>query len=288
MKSNQALSLIVLVMATVSAADNLASKDTRITAEKLGLPKSNSRTSEPFVTRIYKTDEAETIVDPQPDGYPFTITQDYTLCPNEKARVHEGVDIQSRPSPTEKPTPLEFMAGVHGVVVRAGDGNVGLIAVQVWDGSVLEFLHTSLSRVRVGDIVGLETVLGLTGKKGASNIHLHIQAKSKDRKPISPDLIFRVGQRKLQTPAKPEDKWGDYDAEESNVFEPKVIDRKKVPVRQLPETKWVVEVIGGGGVVQDTLGEFWTYSDALACSLAWSQANPDNLRLTRERETKVR
>jgi hypothetical protein len=282
------LAALLLVMEVVTAGDNLASKDTRITADKLGLPKSNSRTSEPFVTRIYKTDEADTILKKQPDGYPFTITQDYTLRENEKARVHEGVDIQSRPSSTDKPTPLEFKAGVYGVVARAGDGDVGLIAVRVWDGSVLEYLHTSLSRVKVGDIVGPDTVLGLTGKKGASAIHLHVQGKSKDRKPISPDLVFRVGQRKLQTPVKPEDKWDDYDADESNVFEPKVIDLKGVPVRQLPEAKWVVEVIGGGGVIQETLGEFWTYSDAVACSLAWSQANPDDLRLTREREVKVK
>jgi murein DD-endopeptidase MepM/ murein hydrolase activator NlpD len=287
MKSNRALSLaaLALVTAAASAADNLASKDTRITVEKLGLPKSNTRSSEPFVTRIYKTDDAGTILDRQPDGYPFTIIRDYTLRENEKARVHEGVDLQSRPSPNADPAPLEFKAGVHGVVVRAGDGKTGLIAVQVWDGSVLEYLHGSLCRVRVGDVVGPDTVLGLTGKKGASAIHLHIQAKSKDRRPLSPDLVFRVGQRKLQTPAKPEDKWDDYDPEESNVFEPKVIDAKKVPARQLPETKWVVEVIGGGGV-QETLGEFWTYSDASACSLAWSRANPDDLRLTREREVK--
>jgi hypothetical protein len=269
------------------AADNLASKDTRITAEKLGLPKGNARTSEPFVTRIYKTDADGAILDRQPEGYPFTITQDYTLRENEKARVHQGIDLQSRPSPGEPPQPLEFKAGVYGVVVRAGDGKFGLIAVRVWDGSVLEFLHTGLSRVRVGDVVGPDTVLGLTGRKGAGTVHLHVQAKSKYRKPLSPDLVFRVGQRKLQTPVKPEDVWGDYDPEESNAFEPKVIDPKKVSARQLPETKWVVEVIGGGGVVQEVLGEFWTYADASACSLAWSESNPNDLRLTREREVKV-
>src|SRR3954471_15121424 len=99
------------------AADNLASRDTRITAEKLGLPKANARTSEPFVTRIYKTDDSGTILDRQPDGYPFTIGSDYTLKENEKARVHEGVDLQSRPSPNEKPQPLEFKAGVNGVIL---------------------------------------------------------------------------------------------------------------------------------------------------------------------------
>ena len=278
---------IMLLAALAYGGDNFASVDTRITAEKLGLPKGNARTSEPFVTRIYKTDDREKILDKQPAGYPFTISRDYTLKENEKAQVHEGVDLQSRPSPKEDPKPLEFKAGVYGVVVRAGDGKYGMIAVQVADSSVLEFLHTSLSYVKVGDIVEPATALGLTGKKGAGGVHLHVQAKSKYRKPLSPDLVFRVGQRKLQTPVKPEDKWQDYDPEESNVFQPKVIDGKKVPLKQLPEIKWVVEVIGGGGKVQAVLGEFWTYGDASACSVAWSEANPDDLRLTREREVKV-
>jgi murein DD-endopeptidase MepM/ murein hydrolase activator NlpD len=277
----------LLFAALAHGGDNFASVDTRITAEKLGLPKGNARTSEPFVTRIYKTDDDGKRLDNQPDGYPFTITQDYILKDKEEAHVHEGVDLQSRPSPNEAPKPLEVKAGVYGVVLRAGDGQYGMIAVEVADGSVLEFLHTSLSYVKVGDVVEPSTVLGLTGKKGAGAIHLHVQAKSKSRKPLSPDLVFRVGQRKLKTPVKPEDKWEDYDPEESSVFQPKVIDGKKVPVKQLPETKWVVEVIGGGGKVDAVLGEFWTYSDASACSLAWSQANPDDLRLTREREVKV-
>lgn len=269
------------------AADQLASKDTRITAEKLGLPKTNQRSSEPFVTRIYKTDGSGDILKKQPNGFPFTIKEDYFLKENEKPRVHEGVDLQSRPSPNEIPIPLEFKAGIHGIVVRAGDGNVGMIAVQVWDGSVLEFLHTSASFVKVGDIVAPGTALGLTGKKGASTIHLHVQAKSSLRKPISPDLVFRIGQRRLQSSEKPEDVWEDYDPDESNSFEPKIIEEKKVPIQQLPKTKWVVEIIGGGGVVQGNLGEFGSYSAATSCSVAWSKANPDDLRLTREREVEV-
>lgn len=274
-------------LANLPGAGNLASKDTRISAEKLGLPKENARTSEPFVTRIYKTDDIGRIQPKQPKGYPFTITSDYTLKEDEKARVHQGVDIQSRPSPKEPPKPLEFKAGVHGVVVRAGDGNYGVIAVQVWDGSVLEFLHTSLSYVKVGQVVDPSTALGLTGQKGASAIHLHVQAKSKFRTPLSPDLVFRIGQRKLMSTVKPEDKWADFDPDEANAREPKVLDGNKVPANQLPETKWVVEVIGGGGKIDLVLGEFWTYSDASACALAWSHAHPDDLRLTREREVKV-
>lgn len=274
---------LVLLSAAALADDGLAPDATRITAEALGLPKTNKRTSEPFVIRIYKTDENDDILKKQPEGYPFTIHQDYDLKDNEKARVHEGADFQSRPAPNEPPQPLQFNAGVHGVVVRAGGGNYGTIAVQVWDGSVLEFLHTSKSLLKVGDVVAPDTPLGLTGKAGAGIIHLHVQAKNASGKPISPDLVFRVGQHPLQSSADPAKDWGDFDPEESNAFELQVKDRK-VHVPQLPKTKWIVEVIGMGGRVDLKLGEFWSYSDALVCSTAWSKAHPDDLRLTRERE----
>jgi len=52
--------------------------DDRITPERLGLPTGNSRTSEPFVTRIYKTDDGGEILKPQPKDYPFSIHEDYT------------------------------------------------------------------------------------------------------------------------------------------------------------------------------------------------------------------
>ncbi len=282
-----AMTVVALTAAQTYAEDNLASKDTRITAEKLGLPKGNARTSEPFLARIYKTDDANNILDEQPDGYPFTMPEGYERKDHEKARVHAGVDLQSRPAPGEAPKALEFKAGVYGVVRRAGDGKVGMIAVEVWDGSVLEFLHTSASYKKVGDVVDPNTVLGMTGKKGATSIHLHVQAKNKDRKPISPDLVFRIGQGKLQTPAQPTEKWGDFDPEESSAFEPKFIGEKKIPLKQLPDKKWVVEVIGYAGRIDLVLGEFWSLDEATTCSSAWSHANPKDLRLTREREVKV-
>jgi hypothetical protein len=267
-------------------ADDFQPESTRITAEALGLPKSNQRTSEPFVVRIYKADDSGDILKRQPEGYPFTVTKDYDLRDNEKPQVHQGVDLRSRPGPDEPPKPLEFKAGVHGVVVRTGDGGVGLIGVQVWDGSVLEFLHTSKSLVKVGDVVAPGTPLGITGSKGAGTVHLHVQAKNASRKPISPDLVFRIGQHPLQSSVKPEQDWGDFDPEESNAFELRV-KGKKVVVPQFPKTRWIVDVIGTGGRVDLTLGEFWSYPEALVCSLAWSKSNPDDLRLTREREVPV-
>src|SRR4051794_35398617 len=98
------IGLSVLVWAgTAVAQQENASRDDRITPERLGLPKGNTRTSEPFVTRIYKTDDSGQILKPQPSGYPFTVTSDYELKENESPKVHEGVDISSRPAPDQPP-----------------------------------------------------------------------------------------------------------------------------------------------------------------------------------------
>jgi hypothetical protein len=107
---------------TAQSQESYASGDERITPERLGLPKGNNRTSEPFVTRIYKTDDTGKILKPQPKDYPFSIHEDYLLKENETPRPHEGVDLSSRPASRQPPRPLDFMAGVYGIVVKAGDG----------------------------------------------------------------------------------------------------------------------------------------------------------------------
>src|SRR3954468_13078389 len=107
------VSLMLLVLPTLFIAGAVRAQqastptDDRITPERLGLPKGSTRTSEPFVTRIYKTDDADQILKPQPNGYPFTVTDDYTLKENEAPRVHEGVDISSRPPGGQTPKPLD-------------------------------------------------------------------------------------------------------------------------------------------------------------------------------------
>jgi murein DD-endopeptidase MepM/ murein hydrolase activator NlpD len=284
--------IIVLGWIIASSAGRLlaqqsdASSDDLITPERLGLPSGSIRNSEPFVTRIYQTDDNDHILTHQTGIYPFTITSDYTLKANEKPRVHEGVDISSRPTPGQPPSPLDFKAGINGVVVRAGGGHWGTIAVQQADGDVLQYLHTSASYVKVGDIVTPDTRLGKTGRTGAGIIHLHVQARDKHQHPISPDLVFRLGQKKLATPIKPgEDAGDDFDPDRFPVIEPEVVNGVVHPYR--PKTKWVSEVIGGGGKVQIVLGEFPTYPDAFHCSIAWSEAHPNDLRLTREREVKA-
>lgn len=278
--------LIVAALGTGLALAQLpnASRDDRILPGRLGLPATNTRSSEPFVTRIYKTGDNDQILKKQPRGYPFTITEDYELGENEKAQIHKGVDITSRPAPNAPARPMDFKAGVYGVVVRAGGGDWGTISVQLRDGSVIQYLHTTASHVKVGDVVAPDTLLGVTGRTGARDIHLHIQARDKHGEFISPDLAFKVGQRKPSTPIKPEQGAGaDFDPDQSVGVQPKVKGRKVFPKVDL-QTKWVVEVIGGGGKVQEVLGEFPTYRDASYCSVRWSEDHPDDLRLTRERE----
>jgi murein DD-endopeptidase MepM/ murein hydrolase activator NlpD len=274
----------------MAMAQDRSSKDDRITPERLGLPKDNTRTSEPFVTRIYKTDDNDNLLKKQPVGYPFTITSDYRLKDHEAARVHEGVDLSSRPERGQSPKPLDFKSGIHGVVVKAGDGHWGTITVQIRDGSLIQYLHTSASHVKVGDIVAPDTKLGVTGKTGAGVIHLHIQAKDKYGNAISPDLAFRTGQRRLESkekPEKPDANQLDFDPDLYSPVKPKITD-KIVSAKAEPETKWVVEVIGMGGRVDLVLGEFLTYKSAIYCSQQWSESHPNDLRLTREREVKLR
>ncbi|MCA9227995.1 MAG: M23 family metallopeptidase [Planctomycetales bacterium] len=255
-----------------------------ISPEQVGLPSGNKRNSEPFVTRIYMTDSSGRILGQQPPSHPFTISADYRLKPNEQARVHQGVDISSYPKVGEPPVPLDFNAGVHGVVRKAGDGPWGTIAVQIQDGTLIQYLHTTASHVKVGDVVAPGTPLGISGRKGATSIHLHIQAKRHGRA-ISPDLAFISGQKPLKTEVSAAPADAKFDPASS--MQPEIADGV-VKFNQRPKSKWVVEVIGMGGRVDMKLGEFPTYGDALYCGLTWMNEHPDDLRLTREREVRLK
>ncbi len=277
---------VALVVASVAGAAG-EEKDCRITPERLGLPKGNTRTSEPFVVRIYKTDDLDQPLKPQPPGYPFTIHEDYRLKKNERPIVHKGVDISSHLAGEKTPKPLDFRGGVYGIVVKAGGGPWGTISVQLQDGTILQYLHTTASHVKKGDLVAPDTLLGVTGKRGANAIHLHIQARDSGDNFILPDLAFCAGQQKLTTPIKPNEAAGkDFDPDQSVGAEPKVVDGV-VKVKVETKTKWIVEVIGAGGRVDLKLGEYPTYRDALYRSLTWSREHPKDLRLTREREVPV-
>ncbi len=280
--------LVAVLFSCASLPAQDASRDDRIRPEQIGLPKGTERTSEPFVTRIYKTDAAGNLLKQQPAGYPFTITQDYVLKDDEDFRTHQGIDFSSRPVPGAKPAPLDFNAGVYGTVVKAGDGPWGTITVQIYDGTLIQYLHTTSSHVKVGDVVAPQTKLGITGRTGAGVIHLHIQAKDKNGFAISPDLAFRLGQNKLQCKEKPDKDLLDFDPELYSPVKAKMNSDRKVAATAELETKWVVEVIGGGGMVQQVLGEFYDYQSASRCAVTWSESHPDDLRLTREREVKLK
>lgn len=53
-------------------------------------------------------------------------------------------------------------------------------------------------------------------------------------------------------------------------------------------SRWIVEVIGSGGRVDQKLGEFATYLEASDVAVKWSEDHPSDLRLARPREVKVR
>jgi murein DD-endopeptidase MepM/ murein hydrolase activator NlpD len=188
---------------SVWSQEQSVSRDDRITPERLGLPKANTRTSDPFVTRIYKTDDFDQVLKPQPPGYPFTIHEDYTLKENEKPQPHEGVDLSSRPAPGLPPKSLEFKAGVYGLVVKAGDGPWGMISVQLRDGSVIQYLHTSASHVKIGDIVAPDTPLGLTGKTGQGAFICMFSLGTNTTMPCLLTWLFGSGRRSLRHRSSP-------------------------------------------------------------------------------------
>jgi len=190
------------------------------------------RTSPPFVVRRYKVepDNPKKVAKEQPPNFVKTIENGYQLGADETFRVHEGVDLPSRPDPKKEPAPMEFKAGVYGRVLQAGGGACNTVTVQLADGSVVQYLHASVGTVKVnkGDRVDPNTVLAETGRTGAADIHLHIQARKND-KPIHPDTALRIGRRKpLTTIDDIYVKWVDFDVESSSTQVPnvKVVDGK--------------------------------------------------------------
>jgi hypothetical protein len=96
---------------------------------------------------------------------------------------------------------------------------------------VIQYLHTTASHVKVGDVVAPDTLLGVMGRTGARDKHGEF---------ISPDLAFKVGQRKPSTPIKPEpDAGADFDPDQSVGVQPNVKARKVLPgeVLQHPEER---------------------------------------------------
>jgi hypothetical protein len=276
--------IVAGVLVSLCVADCCHSAEPIISPERLGLPKGNLRSSEPFVTRVYvKSKSGETLV-PQPANYPKTVSSPYRPKSDEKIIIHYGVDLTSRELGT--PAPLKFRAGVYGKVMKAGDGPWGTITVQVEDGSLLQYLHTSKSFVKVGDLVEPSAFLGKTGATGAGVIHLHIQAHDDRSNFVSPDLVFATGAKQGMPKATFTKDELEFHPEESCGVEPRIINGIVQPV-YLPPSKWIVEVIGSGGRVDEVLGEFYDWQSASYCARQWSDSRPEDLRLTREREVNV-
>jgi murein DD-endopeptidase MepM/ murein hydrolase activator NlpD len=171
-----------LSLLPTSAPAQFLQEGSRIMADDLGLPAGNRRSAEPDEVRIY-VQGTRTFV--------RALTSDYTLNANEEARFHNGVDIQSRRTPTSNPEPLPFRAGVYGEVIEA---RPGAIAVRLANGNVMEYYHCSRADVKVKDKVEPGTVLGMTGSVGTKRIHLHVQARDVDGRLVNPDMIFPGGQ----------------------------------------------------------------------------------------------
>lgn len=79
----------------------------------------------------------------------------------------------------------------------------------------------------------------------------------------------------------------DFDPDIYSPVKAKVVERKVSAIAK-SESKWIVEVIGEGGKIDFVLGEFFDYQSASRCAIAWGEANPNDLRLTREREVKLK
>ncbi len=160
------------------------------------LPPGNVRNSEAGVVRIYKVD-ADKKFGRQPPGYPKTIadpTRPIAKAADEEVRMHEGVDYSSYDL-RKRPSPLEFRAGVYGTV--ADPPRKGFIAVRVDEaGNRVEYLHNSSVAPGIvrGAKVTPKTILGRTGNINPATgkplagmgIHLHVQARNKDRQPLNP------------------------------------------------------------------------------------------------------
>ena len=182
-----------------------------------------------------------------------TIEPGYKLKTGETARIHYGVDQTTRREGELHSKPMDFAAGVYGVVLKAGDGDWGTITVQLQNGSIVQYLHTSMSYVKVKDLVTPTTLLAMSGRKGADEIHIHIQAKDKDGKPIYPDDAYRAGQTKLATPVPFVNlKFVDFDPETSAVGKPTIVDG----VVRAPAVGWDENAKKGFG--SDLVGK-WNY-----------------------------
>jgi hypothetical protein len=192
------LSLSILLPQGIQAQTS----DFKITPEMLGLPDGNARTAEPYETRVYPTDDKGNPIrsglDKYDKSYPIIVDKQtgkqYKLDEKEGAVFHGALDLSSRPATGKAPVPLDFKAGVYGTVLGAR-GTDGVILVQLPNGNIIHYLHTSEATVEPGQKVKPNTVLGKTGNVGTGAVHLHLQATDPKGKLIDVDKAFLAGRK---------------------------------------------------------------------------------------------
>ncbi len=187
-----------------SAAKAQCDGSFRITPERLGLPADNERTAGPDEPRAYHSKADGKTPDRGKGGlvwYPSKDKPTYKLNDKEVASFHGCVDISSRPEGKKTPEPLPFKAGVFGKITAAREG---FIEVTLGSGIKIQYLHVSKAEVKEGQEVRPNDILGKTGSVGASQVHLHIQAKDKNNHLLDPDRAFCTGTLGF-TPIKPVD-----------------------------------------------------------------------------------
>lgn len=201
------VAVVVAVLATVGLAFTQdappAFSTPVILPGLLGLPDTNKRTATPDEVRIYRRGEDGKVNRANQPPYPKFPAADVKLADGEEAQFHNALDLSSRRDTTGAAEPLPFKAGVYGTVVFAATGKVLVVTPP---GTVLHYLHASGVRVRFGDEVTPDTVLGKTGnwwpgakphQKGP--IHLHLQATDRNRNLIDVDAAFVAARRPPQT-----------------------------------------------------------------------------------------
>ena len=186
------LAVVVSVAAMIGTCEE--TQDFQITPEMLGLPDGNRRTAEPNEVRAYPAKPDGKTPD-RSKGGPVWIGSkskpEHKLQDGEVPAFHNALDISSRDEDGKR-APQPFKAGVYGTVVAA---RPGFIAVQLADGNIIQYLHTSKAFVKPGQNVEPGNWLGVTGDVGTKpgNIHLHIQAVNSDGKVINVDRAFLEG-----------------------------------------------------------------------------------------------
>jgi hypothetical protein len=107
---------------------------------------------------------------------------------------HKGVDFNFPvgQNSLNKSYPV-LHSPVAGVVLNAGEGNMGRIAIRDANGFVHEILHTYTQSVKKGDLVGVGTPIGTMGNTGVDHdhpkdgqYHVHYQLKDRAGRVVNP------------------------------------------------------------------------------------------------------